>query len=48
MIENEHFIDMKELNDFIVGLKKQYETEIKIINISSTEGGYDLFYIIRS
>ena len=47
MINREHVENMKELNEFIKEYKENYEIEIEIINISSTESGYDLFYIFK-
>lgn len=46
MIEMNHFSNMKELNDYIEDMKDHYEVGIKVINISSTRDGYDLFFEI--
>ena len=45
-IDVEHFRTMFDLNQWIEDLKKHYETKIKVINVSSTLDGYDLFYYI--
>lgn len=43
-----HFISMGDLNDEIKILERDYKCGIKIINICSTETGFDLFYQIVS
>lgn len=42
----DHFLTMDELNEHIKILEDRYQTKLNIINLSSTKGGYDMFYTI--
>lgn len=45
-IDVEHKRTIAELNEFIEEMKDNYNINIKVINVSSTIDGYDLFYEI--
>jgi len=42
-----HGTTIQNINYYIQHLKDEYNTDIEIINVSSTQGGYDLFYKIK-
>ena len=41
-----HGRTIDDLNSHIEIMEEKYECKIKIINVSSTQDGYDLFYTI--